>query len=137
MKEIGDILANLRKENGLGQKEMASLLNLSVGTISNYENNVHAPDLNTLCKLAEFFHVTTDYLLGRTEYRCPPETLDQYVALDYTAQDIVNTVLEMDEGTRATIVDFVKYMKHLHPVQLSVHPVYGFQQDDPADPDRE
>ena len=82
MREIGDILANLRKEKGLGQKEMATRLNLSVGTISNYENSVHAPDLNTLCRLAEFFDVTTDYLLGRTEYRCPPEILNSYVALD-------------------------------------------------------
>ena len=77
MREIGDTLSDLRKEKGLGQKELASLLNLSVGTISNYENGVHAPDLNTLCRLAEFFHVTTDYLLGRTEYRCPPEILSR------------------------------------------------------------
>ncbi|MCI9336533.1 MAG: helix-turn-helix transcriptional regulator [Lachnospiraceae bacterium] len=114
MKGIGDILANLRKEKVLGQKEMASLLNLSVGTISNYENGVHSPDLDTLCRLAEFFGVTTDYLLGRTEYRCPPEVLNCYVALDYTAQDIVNTVLSLDEGAQATVVDFVKYMQHLH-----------------------
>lgn len=119
MREIGDTLANLRKEKGLGQKEMATRLNLSVGTISNYENSVHAPDLNTLCRLAEFFDVTTDYLLGRTEYRCPPEILNRYVALDYTAQDIVNTVLSLDAGTQATIVDFVKYMKHLHSVKSS------------------
>ena len=114
MREIGDTLANLRKEKGLGQKEMATRLNLSVGTISNYENSVHAPDLNTLCRLAEFFDVTTDYLLGRTEYRCPPEVLNCYVALDFTAQDIVNTVLSLDKGTQATVVDFVKYMRHLH-----------------------
>lgn len=119
MREIGDTLSDLRKEKGLGQKELASLLNLSVGTISNYENGVHAPDLNTLCRLAEFFHVTTDYLLGRTEYRCPPEILNRYVALDYTAQDIVNTVLSLDAGAQATIVDFVKYMKHLHAVKTS------------------
>ena len=114
MKGIGDTLANLRKEKELGQKEMASLLNLSVGTISNYENGVHSPDLETLCKLADFFGVTTDYLLGRTEYRCPPEFLNCYVALDFTAQDIVNTVLSLDKGTQATVVDFVKYMRHLH-----------------------
>ena len=114
MKGIGDTLSNLRKEKELGQKEMASLLNLSVGTISNYENGVHSPDLETLCKLADFFGVTTDYLLGRTEYRCPPEILNSYVALDYTAQDIVNTVLSLDKGTQATVVDFVKYMRHLH-----------------------
>ena len=114
MREIGDILANLRREKGIGQKEMACLLNLSVGTISNYENGVHSPDLNTLCRLADFFDVPADYLLGRTEYRCPPEILGRYVALDYTAQDIINTVLALDENTQTSIVDFVKYMQHLH-----------------------
>ena len=114
MKGIGDTLANLRKEKELGQKEMASLLNLSVGTISNYENGVHSPDLETLCKLADFFGVTTDYLLGRTEYRCSPETLKQYIARDYAIQDMVNTVLSLDKEKQASIVNFVKYMKHLH-----------------------
>ncbi len=111
---IGNKLADLRREKELGQKELASALNLSVGTISNYENDVHSPDLQTLCRLADFFLVTTDYLLGRTKYRCPPELLDGYVSPDYTAQDIVNTVLSLNKGAQATVVDFVKYMEHLH-----------------------
>lgn len=114
MRELGETLENLRKEKGLGQKQLAARLNLSVGTVSNYENGVHSPDLLTLCKLAQFFGVTTDYLLGRTEYRCPPEVLDRYVTTDYTAQDIVNTVLSLDKGTQLSIINFVKYMKHLH-----------------------
>ena len=67
MRSVGQRLSQLRKERELGQKELAALLNMSIGTISNYENNVHAPDLATLCKLADFFQVTTDYLLGRTD----------------------------------------------------------------------
>ena len=63
----GRILTELRKEKEIGQKELAVYLNVSVGTVSNYENDVHSPDLSTLCKLADFFGVTTDYLLGRTD----------------------------------------------------------------------
>lgn len=114
MREIGETLESLRKEKELGQKQLAALLNLSVGTVSNYENGVHSPDLLTLCRLAEFFGVTTDYLLGRTDYRCPPEVLDRYITKDYTAQDIVNTVLSLDKGSQLSIVNFVKYMKHLY-----------------------
>lgn len=111
MREVGETLANLRKEKGLGQKQMAALLNMSVGTISNYENSVHSPDLLTLCRLAQFFDVTTDYLLGRTEYRCPPEVLDRYIATDYTVQDIVNTLLSLDSASRISVINFVNYMK--------------------------
>lgn len=114
MRDIGGTLAKLRKEKGLGQKELALLLNMSIGTISNYENGVHSPDLLTLCRLANFFGVTTDYLLGRTEYRCPPEALERYITPDYTAQEIVNTVLSMDANSQVSVVNFVKYMKHLY-----------------------
>lgn len=111
MREIGETLANLRKEKRLGQKKLATLLNMSVGTISNYENGVHSPDLVTLCRLAEFFHVTTDYLLGRTEYRCPPQLLKQYITPEYRAQDIINTVLSVDLESRLSILDYANYIK--------------------------
>ena len=114
MREIGETLADLRKEKGLGQKQLASLLNISVGTVSNYENGVHSPDLLTLCRLAKFFDVTTDYLLGRTDYRCPPEQLDRFITTDYTVQDIVNTILSLDASSQASAISYVKYLKHLH-----------------------
>lgn len=114
MRDIGATLAQLRREKGLGQKQLAAILNLSVSALSSYENCVHAPDLMMLSRLAEFYDVTTDYLLGRTEYRCPPEALRQRVAIDFTVQDIINTVLELKPEARNSVVDFVKYMKHLY-----------------------
>lgn len=117
MREIGETLANLRKEKGLGQKQLAALLNMSVSTISNYENGVHFPDLLTLGKLAQFFDVTTDYLLGRTEYRCPPEAMSRYITTDYTVQDMVNTVLSLDSVSQVSVVNYVRYLKYLHGLQ--------------------
>ena len=114
MRDIGATLAQLRREKGLGQKQLAAILNLSVSALSSYENCVHAPDLMMLSRLAEFYDVTTDYLLGRTEYRCPPEALRRRVAIDFTVQDIINTVLELKPEARNSVVDFVKYMKHLY-----------------------
>ena len=119
MREMGETLATMRKEKGLGQKQLAALLNMSVGTVSNYENNVHSPDLATLCRLAEFFHVTTDYLLGRSGYRCPPEVLNQYITPEYTAQDIVNTVLSMDSVSQIAVLHYVNYVKSCAEGQAS------------------
>lgn len=64
---FGEKLFKLRTERGIYQKELAEYLEVSIGTISNYENGVHYPDLATLCKFAEYFHVSTDYLLDLTE----------------------------------------------------------------------
>lgn len=114
MRELGKTLANLRKEKSLGQKQLAALLNISVGTVSNYENGVHSPDLVMLCRLAEFFHVTTDYLLGRTEYRCSPELLNRYITPEYRAQDIINTILSVDSVSQVSILHYANYIKSLY-----------------------
>lgn len=56
----------LRKEKGIGQKELAAYLHVSVGTVSNYENGVHSPDVDTLIRIADYYDVSMDCLLGRT-----------------------------------------------------------------------
>lgn len=59
------ILVNLRKEYKLTQYELADKLNFSRGQIANYEQGTREPDFDTLLKFADFFSVTTDFLLGR------------------------------------------------------------------------
>ena len=107
----GRILTELRKEKEIGQKELAVYLNVSVGTVSNYENDVHSPDLSTLCRLADFFGVTTDYLLGRTSYRKDPAVLNLRVSDRYTITDIVNTMLTFESGTVDHLMDYAKYLQ--------------------------
>lgn len=109
---IGTVLTKLRKEKNVGQKELAAHLNVSVGTISNYENGVHFPDLTTLCRIADFFCVTTDYLLGRTEYRENPVILNQRVSDLYTVTDIVNTVMSFESSSDIDhLMDYAKYLQ--------------------------
>ena len=109
--EVGEKLAKLRKERNLGQKELAAILNLSTGTISNYENGVHSPDLNTLCKLAEFFGVTTDYLLNRTNYRYNPKKMSQRLSRDYTLSDVVDVVLSCNESSVDHLMEYALFLR--------------------------
>ncbi|PFN51536.1 helix-turn-helix domain-containing protein [Bacillus thuringiensis] len=62
---IGENLRKLRKKNNLTMKELGQKLNLAESTISGYENGNRKPDYETLNKFADFFEVSTDYLLGR------------------------------------------------------------------------
>ena len=109
--EIGEILAQLRKERNLGQKELAAFLSLSTGTISNYENGVHSPDLNTLCKLAEYFGVTTDYLLNRTNYRYDSKKMNQRLSRDYTLSDVVDVVLSCSESSVDHLMEYALFLQ--------------------------
>lgn len=109
--DIGQTLAKLRLEKGIYQKELAIQLNVSIGTISNYEKGVHSPDLNTLCRLADYFGVTTDFLLGRTKYRYNPETLNRQIARDYTVADMINTTLELTPKDVHSMIDYLELLK--------------------------
>lgn len=59
-------LKELRKTKNLTQAEVAANLGISAQVFSRYERGDHEPDNKMLCKLADFFGVTVDELLGRT-----------------------------------------------------------------------
>lgn len=63
-KKIGEILKMLRHEKKIGQNELAKLLELSNASISYWENGKQEPSASALFKLAQFFNVSVDYILG-------------------------------------------------------------------------
>ena len=62
---FGDIIKNLRISHNLNQIQLASKLNVSKQTISNWEHNNILPSIEMLIKIADFFSVSTDFLLER------------------------------------------------------------------------
>lgn len=63
------ILCELRKEKGLSQKETAAKLGISQALLSHYEKGIRECGQEFLIKAADFYDVSCDYLLGRTELR--------------------------------------------------------------------
>lgn len=111
MRSFGEILASLREERGIYQKELAAILKVSVGTISNYENNIHFPDQEALIQLADFFGVTTDYLLGRTPYRYSLETLNQEFAPNITVSGLLDILQHFNSKNVASLLDFIDLLQ--------------------------
>ena len=60
-------LRKLRKEKNISQLKLALDLNMNQNTISRYENREREADYETLIKFADYFDVSIDYLLGRTD----------------------------------------------------------------------
>ena len=69
MIKIAERLRVLRKEKNMRQSDIANLLGIGVRTYQYYESDEHRPDYEMLVSLADFFGVSTDYLLGRSEVR--------------------------------------------------------------------
>lgn len=61
---FGDKLKELRKRKNLKQEDIANLVNVGYTSVSNWENNVSEPSYDIVKTLANFFGVSTDYLLG-------------------------------------------------------------------------
>ncbi len=66
MNKIGTRIANLRNENAMTQAQLADVLSVSVQAVSKWETSVSNPDISLLCKIADTFNVTIDYLLRGT-----------------------------------------------------------------------
>lgn len=63
----------LRIEKGETLEKLAAFLNVTIQTISNYENEKRDMTPETILKLAEYFNVSTDFLLGKSNIRNPEE----------------------------------------------------------------
>ena len=102
MNKFSERLKYLRKIKGITQVELSKYLGYGYTAISNYENTVHQPDYDTLMKIAEYFGVSVDFLIGfddsveRTD--CIPEEiklLHKYRKLRLEEKQIVFRLIEM------------------------------------------
>ncbi len=66
MKSIAERLISLRAKYNFSQTDVAKQIGVTPATISAYENQERNPSLDKLIALADIFHVSTDYILGRS-----------------------------------------------------------------------
>ena len=64
---LNENIRKLRLSRGLNQVEFAAMLGVSKQCVSNWENDNVMPSVEMLIKIADFFKVTTDFMLGRDE----------------------------------------------------------------------
>ncbi|UQZ85541.1 HTH-type transcriptional regulator Xre [Paenibacillus konkukensis] len=64
---FGKRLAEIRNKKGISQYELAEHLKFTRAQLANYEQGKREPDFETLITLADYFKVSTDYLLGRVD----------------------------------------------------------------------
>lgn len=86
-------LKELRKSKNITQLDVATAIGVSPQVLSRYERGEREPDYKTLCKLADFFGVTVDELLGRS-----PQLFDDARVPKTEVQDLFDRLNVVDQG---------------------------------------
>ncbi|WP_113676039.1 helix-turn-helix domain-containing protein [Vallitalea guaymasensis] len=68
---IFERIRNIREDNDLTQSQIAEFLNINQRTYSRYERGEISIAVETLCKLADYYGTSLDYLAGRTDIKTP------------------------------------------------------------------
>ncbi len=105
MQTFGMRLRSLREEKEITQEELGKLFSVTKTAISLYESDKRFPDQDTLIKLAAFFNVSVDYLLGVSDEKGP-----------FSASDAENAYTKLDasglpEEAIKQIEDYIQLLK--------------------------
>ena len=83
---IGYRISELRKQAGMSQFQLAKVLDIATSTLGMYETGKREPSLKVMNRIANYFNVTTDYLLGR-----PDKKDDNTKTADIDDDDVIFT----------------------------------------------
>ena len=111
MASFGELLRELRGDKRITQKELAQKICVTVGTISNYENDQHLPDIEKLIMLAYFFNVSTDYLLGRSISQYSPDIFKNEIAAGKTYASFISDYQSLSSRQQQAILIIIDDMK--------------------------
>lgn len=95
-------LKKIRQSNGLSQREVSQALSIPQTTLFSYEAGVCDPNVETLIKLADYFKISLDELVGR------PTNLINVAILTNTQQDIINRVCRMSDKEQEYTLLYLK-----------------------------
>lgn len=88
---FGDILRRLRERENITREEFAKKIGITYAALSKYETNLRQPDYETLTKIASFFDVSTDYLLGIEHEESPKSAVPELTPYQQEVIDFFNS----------------------------------------------
>lgn len=106
--ELKDTLKYIREKNGLTKRELCEKTGISERAYLTYEFGEREPKISVIAKLADFYGVTTDYLLGREpEPNDPIKDMSDRLNLNPYERAIISAYLAMDPKSRKDLVKMI------------------------------
>lgn len=107
---IGEQLAEIRKDKGYTQENLAEVLHITKSTLSNYENNRRTPDITFIKAFSKLMDVSVDYILGLTEVSQGISVLKKRVGKNTNIEQIVNMIISLDQKHGEDLVTQLNYI---------------------------
>lgn len=104
MAQFKDLFTELRRDTGLSQEDFAALFHQSGSTISSYETGRNQPSFDMLIQYADYFNVTTDYLLGRVPFDMSPSVFTDSFIDNVTIQDVISILQKLPDNRRRALL---------------------------------
>ena len=105
---IGQRIKKLREDEHLSQLELAKIINVCNTTVSQYENGSRTPSDDIKIKLANYFNVSTDYLLGLSDNEKEP-TQEEWDSLTDTQKLIIELMGKLSPEQQDELVRQARY----------------------------
>jgi len=110
--KFGNILRYLREEMELSQVDLAKKLNITSQALSQYELNKRMPDIEMINKIADFFNVSVDYLLGRTDEKKIILDSVNDASIEYYADNkIIKDINGLSPESKKDLEEYIKLLK--------------------------
>ncbi len=111
MKEPTEVLRGLREDKDLKQSDIADLIKTTQQQYSKYETGESELPTRVLIILADFYGVSTDYILGRTTCREGIAGLNAKLTADYPVGSLITDVLSLSMPGQASVIEYVGLQK--------------------------
>jgi transcriptional regulator with XRE-family HTH domain len=111
MKELREIIRDLREDHDLKQVEIADYLGVAQQTYSNYENGNRDIPIDIVIKLSKYYKVSTDYLLGAENGYLGSSNLSRTYLGDVTMHDVVYDIQKFNPRERRDLLKFINFLK--------------------------
>lgn len=115
MATFGERLRSLRIEKGLSQEEFGKIFNMTKSRISQYETGKHESDDETKKMFADYFQVSLDYLMGRSDIRNPESpTLEEELQQLLSDPDTLVAFKDfqnLSDSDKQEIIDYIKFKR--------------------------
>lgn len=105
--EIGHVIARLRNDKKISQRELATALNVSTGVVGMWETNKRLPSFECVISLADFFGISTDMLFEK-DRTLKPTQYNSSITVDNNTKKILDTFSLLNEDNRDILIGEAK-----------------------------